>query len=159
MKICKENNKIIIYLQNKILKKVDFDNKELLEEYFEELFFKLKRILNLKLKGFYIVHVYIDKIYGAVIELKKEEFDYEYDEVDMQLIIEKSCFLYKINDYFFLNDDIKKHINMYLYNKKLYITFNDDILEKDIIKMIENIEIIYNSKDILLVAKKINQNH
>lgn len=130
-----------IYIMKKYVDNVDFTNKKELEVYLKKLFKILKEKYLLTIEGFYDVCIYVDKYYGIVISLQKEELDYyNYykDEVDMKISIVESTFLYQIDNF---NHNGKIHI----INNNMYLEITSDISDKDMMNLIENSNnILYN---------------
>lgn len=152
MKLENKDNLLIIYLKNKLVSGIDFTNKKELEKYFKELFIKLKEYYNIKINGYYNINVYIDKYYGAILELEKEELDYyNYfnNQVDMHIITENIDFLYLIDDYFIT--DYLGDYTLFLYKDKYYVLANKNT---NINYLLENSKIIYNNtKEIIKFGK------
>ena len=88
----------ILYLNNKYLDNVDFSNKQEIELYLKKIFSKLKQKFDNDISGFFEITIYINKDYGAVLVINKEDLDYyEYFSkgIEMQVnIINNSKFLY-----------------------------------------------------------------
>ncbi len=126
-----------IYIIKDKITNVDFNNDKSLEKYLKKLFKVLKDDYSVNIEGFYDVVIYIDKYYGIVIHMEKENLDYYnyYKEVDMRISIKNSTFLYQVDDY--------------IKNKKIHIINNNMYLEitnpSDLIYIIENSNsILYN---------------
>ena len=49
---------MIIYLQNDRIKNIDFSDKSDLQDYFKDLFVKLKNNYNININGYYYINVY-----------------------------------------------------------------------------------------------------
>lgn len=102
MKIEYSEDALIIYI-HRYEASMDFTNKSKVEQYFRGLFLKLKKYYGIELSGYYNIEVYYDKVYGAIIQLEKEELDYypSFDEtLDMRIsIISDQSILYKIEEY------------------------------------------------------------
>ncbi|MFI3307793.1 MAG: hypothetical protein R3Y21_04420 [Mycoplasmatota bacterium] len=131
----------IIYLKDKI---VDFEEKHLIEDYFISLFQTLKEKYNLNVKGYYNIKIYVDKFYGSVFLLEKEDIEtYDFsDTVDMRVELPiKKEFMFKINDLNFI-ENMDKFI---LYKDKfnLYLKIKKDLTKKEISYLLEHSEIIY----------------
>lgn len=108
-----------IYIVKSKIQGIDLTNKDKLEEYLKSLFSLLKSKYRIDIVGFYSVDIYMDKYYGIVIHMEKEDYySYYKNEVDMKINIIESSFLYEVNDIpRALIDKIKIHIiddNMYL---------------------------------------------
>ena len=65
-----------IYIKKKLIDNIDFNSKENLEDYLKNLFKILKNKYRITIEGFYDITVYIDKYYGIVLHLEKEDIDY-----------------------------------------------------------------------------------
>ena len=150
MKLVFKDNKIIVFLN----KKLDLD-KINLENYFKKLFFEIKDKYNLKLNGYYNINVYIDKYYGSIIEMEDEDLDYYnyFNQIDMEIKINKTTFLYEI-DYEYINKEILEKTIIYKLNNKLYFKIIDQSILN---KIIECSKIIYddNVREILKISKKV----
>ena len=98
MKCVFGNDYIIVYIQNS---NINEECLEDLETYFKEIFSKIREIYQINMNGFYFVNVYIDSIYGVILEIEEEKLEYiEYydDAVDMKISLHREEFLYKIKD-------------------------------------------------------------
>ena len=100
MRLETDNDKIIVYLKKELIGSIDFSDMDNLENYFKNIFLKLKNIYEIELKGYYNINVYIDKIYGIVLELIQENIEYgEYfNQIEMRIIPINTTFLYLIDD-------------------------------------------------------------
>lgn len=152
MKIEKDNEKIIIYLNKKNKIKIDTNNDENLEKKFKQLFKKLKEIYNIDMSGCIEITIYNNETYGNILEITKEEIEYfeYYDAIDMKITISKyNDILYKIDNIENIDGDI------YTYNGEIYLRPKKNEFQQ-IGKIIENSEIIYGRKcyEILKKAKK-----
>ena len=147
--LSKEENKYEFFLPKKLVKKVNFDNKSTIENYFQDFFLKLKNNYKFDICGFYEIDIYIDKLYGVIISMKKDDteyFDYFNKSVDMQISKpKKKEFLYKINDLYFINKTILKKINIYYYEKNYYLNLSK-ISNKELTKILEFVEVIYDDE-------------
>ena len=111
--IVNDDINMIIFLNKIYLNQIDFEDKEKLEIYFRKLLKTLKEFYKININGYYEINVYVDNNYGVILELKKEEieyFSYYEDEVDMQLIVHNTVFLYEIEDYFWIEKELKNII-------------------------------------------------
>ena len=138
------NDKVIIYVKKDNLHDIDFTNIEILESYFQELLKRLKDYYDIKIVGFYNIKVYIDDIYGIVLELENENIDYGdyYDQVEMRIIPIYTNFLYKVNDILNIKDS-----NIYLYKNDIYLKLSKNILLKDYYLVMDQAKIVYNNTD------------
>lgn len=144
MKVDVVEDKIIVYIKKKNIKDIDFNKIDILEKYFRELLLKLKNIYSIEINGFYNIKVYIDEIYGIVLDIEKENIDCYIDinQVEMRILPVKTFFLYKIDDIF----KYKKTI-LYEYKNSYYLKADKGILYKDYINLLENSKIVYNNTD------------
>ena len=148
--IRKDENTFDFYLQKQSFKNINFDNKNTLENYFQDFFLKLKQNYKFDVCGFYAIDIYIDNTYGVVISMLKEDVDY-YDyfnsNIDMQISKpKKTKFLYKVDDLFFIDKKILNKLEIYDYMGDYYLKSNN-ISNKEIIKLIEFSEIIYDETE------------
>ena len=150
MKVVFKDNKIIVFLN----KKLDLD-KVNLDIYFKKLYLKIKNKYNLELNGYYDINVYIDNNYGSIIEIENEDLDYYnyFNQIDMEIKVNKTTFLYEI-DYEYLDKELLSKSIIYKQNNKLYFKITD----KNILnKIIECSKIIYGDrvKEIMKSSKKV----
>jgi len=139
------NDVIIVFLMHYL----SFDDKDKLEDEFKEVLDKLEKVYKIEIKGNYKINVYKDKIYGVILEIKKDSEYYDYfNTIDMTINIIDSDFLYEVNDYF---NNVKGDI--YLYNDKIYL---DIYSKEDLYKIIESSRVIYKENHIRKNGKKIN---
>lgn len=129
MKCIINDDKIIIFLEKynkKYLNDIDY-----LEDYFRNIFLKLKEKYDIKIHGFCNVDAYLDDNDMVLeIEEEKELIDYYEDIIDMKILIHETSFLYEISNIFNINKYIKNEI--YVYKDKFYIdkkSLNLNILE------------------------------
>lgn len=145
---------ITIQLNDFYITELDLEQKDNLEQYFKQLFLRLHQFYGIKIKGYYNIIVYHDQQYGLVISLQKEAIDY-YDffdnEVDMRIIIDRGKhFLYQIDDYFFLDEEMKKVVNLYSYQKKLYLQVKEKLKPVKLGYLLEHSKLIYQNTDMIL---------
>ena len=141
MHIKKENNLLIIYLPNKL-----FDSNQDGEKYFYTLFSKLKNNYNISISGYCDISIYSDEYYGHVIEIKREEFDYLDSNIEMNIKIKKTNFLYEI-------DTITNYGTIYKYHNKFYLKLNKKITNNKYYQLLENSNLIYNDLTIKIISK------
>ena len=90
-----------IYIKKYLIEDIDFSIKSDIEKYLKKLFKILNNKYNIAVEGFYNITVYIDKYYGIILHLEKEELDYyEYykNQVDMRLVTVHTDFMYEVDD-------------------------------------------------------------
>ncbi len=154
------SNNIIFYLSKDYLNRINFSIGEDVEQKFKDLFIKLKNIYKLDLNGYYEVTVYVNDIYGIIIEMEKDDDEYIKifgDTLDMKITFKFDCeILYKIDNIDFINF---KNYNLYYYDDNLYISLknNLNIPYKDYLYLLENSSIIYGNelKKLKINLKKI----
>ncbi len=100
MKIDVRGNNLIVFLNSRVSSKIDFFDKMGLEDYFRDLFLKFKDIYSIDVSGSYNIEVFIDKSYGVILNIQKDNmdfFDYYDDSIDMKITISRcGNFLYKL---------------------------------------------------------------
>lgn len=154
MKFSSIDDEYTIYLNNYIIRNIDFFNNEELEKYINSVFNKLKKIYNIVLNGYYNIDIYIDNNYGAIINIKKDDieyYDYFSDQIDTQIIIHNnSNFLYKVKDFLDIKNNIQSNFSLYKYYDELYIKLNDEIDENKLGFILEYCEeICYDIEKII----------
>lgn len=134
MKILFDDDHIKIYI-SKQYKNIRQDN---IEEELKQFFINLNAYYKLELSGFYLVTVYIDKIYGVIIDMNKTDidyFDYYDDQVDMKITFKETEFLYQIDDnLYFENID---YLDIIFLQGKMYGKINQNIDNIRLGKIIE----------------------
>ena len=156
--IVNDDINMIIFLNKIYLNQIDFEDKEKLEIYFRKLLKTLKEFYKININGYYEINVYVDNNYGVILELKKEEieyFSYYEDEVDMQLIVHNTVFLYEIEDYFWIEKELKNKILLYKYNKKIYMVINHNVDDILLGKIIENSNLKYKDNQKIIKEKNL----
>lgn len=133
-----------IYLKANFIKDIDFNKKEELEIYFKRLFKILNNKYNIKVEGFYEITVYVDKFYGVILHLEKEELDY-YDyfknQVDMRIMTTNTEFLYLVDD---IPLNIIDKIEIITNNDNIYIKIKKKLNDIEMMNLMENSVITYN---------------
>lgn len=142
----------ILFINNKLINDIDFNDIDEIKEYFKKLFLKLKHEFNLEPNGFYIVKVYKD-INGIVLEIKEEDLDYYdlyNDEIEMKIILEEVTFLYQIED-IFIDNYLLNNSDIIQYDNKLYLKLNNKIDDIQIGYLYEMSKLVY--KDTFNIIK------
>ena len=111
----------------------------------------VKDIFNTHLKkynlnGRILFNVYIDKLYGMIIEIKKLN-DLIIDKlIDIKIKFNLNVsFLYEF-DYFYLIYNNIVNQNIYYYKDKFYLEIINDMNDSDYIKLLDNSIIVYNDE-------------
>ncbi|MEI3530379.1 MAG: hypothetical protein V8Q75_04815 [Bacilli bacterium] len=154
-----DENCMTIFLNKLYLKELNFDVREDLEDYFKELFLKLKKYYMINISGYYNIDVYIDNDYGLVINLNKENieyYDYFDNQIDMRISLKDSKFLYGIDDPLSLPAFAEG--NIYIYKDKYYVDFNDIIDNVTMMYLLEFSDIIFDEQiDIIRHSQKLKR--
>lgn len=156
MKIDKiDDNQLVIYLQINKIYDIDFKDSNKLEKFLRKLFLRLNDYYNIKIKGYYNVDVYRDKIYGIVLAINKEDLEY-YDfldnQVDMRIILHQVKFLYEVDDIF----DIEiKNYYIYKYLNNIYLMPKNKLNKKELAKLLEKSVIVYDSEELIKNSRKL----
>lgn len=126
------------------LDNLDIYNHDEIKDFVQDLF---NKILNkYKLYGKIVFNIFIDKLYGMIIEIKKENdlFIKNLIDIDIKFNLNIS-FLYEV-DYFYLSENNITNQNIYYYNNKFYLEIVNDIDEENYFKLLDNSLIIYDDK-------------
>lgn len=138
-----DNDYYIIKIYNNYL---DFDiyNHDEVGKFIEGIF---KNILKkYHIKGEVTFNIYIDKLYGMIIEVKRCDNEYLGDLVDIRIKFNLNVsFLYEV-DYFYLKDNKLLNQNIYYYNDRFYLEIINDIDNKDYLNLLDNSLILYSSE-------------
>jgi hypothetical protein len=137
---------MLLYLNKYYAPQIDFLNIKLLEKFMRKIFLIMKNDYNIVVKGFYNIDIYLDKNYGAIIELEKDEIDdYFMDEIDSKIVVHKdNDFLYKIDDLSVLSN-LKYEI--YTYHKEIFIKLKERLDNIKLGLLLEHVkEIVYERK-------------
>lgn len=157
MKIEFDDEEILIYLKKEKNKEINYTNEKELEIFLKNLFIKLSDIYNIKINGYYNIYVYIDKLFGLILKIKKEEFEY-YDlmdnQVEMKIILKDSKFMYMIDD---LSNINKELFNIYKFNNNIYLLPIKDMSNIKLAELIERSTIIWDSEEIIKKGNIINK--
>ena len=133
-----------IYVKKQVIEDVDFNDRESLEKYLKKLFKTLKNKYNITVEGFYDITVYIDKYYGVIFHLEKEDLDY-YDfyknQVDMRIITIDTEFMYKVDD---IPLNLLDKINVFAINNEIYIKIKDDLTNLEMMELVENSRLVFD---------------
>lgn len=148
-------DEFVIYLKKNTIFDINYANENELKKMLKKLFIKLNDVYNIKVNGYYIIHVYIDRNYGTVLQIKREEIEY-YDffdnQVDMKIVLKRNPFLYKVEDFFNIN--LRKY-KVYRYLNDLYLLPKKQLVYSELINLLEKSIIIYDSDKIIKNGIKI----
>lgn len=157
MKIIFDNGHLTIFLNNLYLKDINLNKKEVIEKFLNELTNKLKFYYDITLKGFINVWLYLDKNYGLVIKIEKEELEYfDYNEaLDMNIKIKEVSFLYELKEV--LNKTFLNKFIIYKYRDNFYLKPKQKLSDIDMGILLENTKIIYKNVDRILKSEVIGR--
>ena len=139
-----DENVFDIYIKKDGLGNVDFNNKDNIEKYLKKLFRILKNKYFVKIEGFYNITIYIDKYYGVIFHLEKEEleyYDYFKNQVDMRIISIDTEFLYLVDD---IPNVLSNKIKICIINNNIYLKIKKELTNLEMMNLIENSKIIYD---------------
>ena len=126
-----------IYIKRELIDNIDFNNKTDLEKYLKKLFKILKNKYNIVIEGFYEITVYIDKYYGVIFHLEKEDIDY-YDyfknQVDMRIITIDTDFLYLVDD---IPQNLLNKVDVIIIDKNIYLKIKENLSKVEMMKLLE----------------------
>ncbi len=145
-----DESNLILFLNNQSISKIDFKDRETLEEYFRNLFLKLKDVYQIIIRGYYRIDIYLDTYYGAIIEIVQEELEYfEYDDnqVDMHICIHQTPILYELEEYIPLDQNI---YDMIWYHNKWYVKLKQNISDLSFGRLLEYAKIHYQESEHIL---------
>jgi hypothetical protein len=151
-----------VFLNKHYLKDINFNKMVNIELFLKKIIINLNKYYNLNMEGYYNVLIYVNNLYGIVIELMKIDDDYIKlfnKKIDMKITFNlDSIFLFKLNDYFLLNELKISKKEIYYYENNFYLNIlNKEINELLMMKLLEHTEIIYGDKvyEILEYGKKL----
>ncbi len=142
-------NNLVFYLNKDYLDKINFNINENVEQEFKNLFIKLKNIYNLELNGYYEVTVYVNDVYGIIIEMEKDDDEYIKifgDTLDMKITFKFDCeIFYKIENIDFIKFN---NYNLYYCNNELFLSLKNNLKlsYKDYLYLLENSSIVYGNQ-------------
>ena len=133
-----------IYIKKELIDNIDFNNKNDLEKYLKKLFKILKNKYNIVIEGFYDITVYIDKYYGVVIHMEKDDieyYDYYKNQVDMRIINIDTNFLYLV-------DDIPKYllnkVDVIIIDNQIYLKLKEELSKVGMMKLLEISKVVFD---------------
>ena len=132
-----------IYIKKELINNIDFNNKTELVKYLKKLFKVLKNKYNIKIEGFYNITVYIDKYYGVIFNIEKEEleyYNYIKNQVDMKVITIDTEILYLVDDIPF---DIINKVNIHIKDNNIYLKVKEELTNLEMMKLLEFSKVVY----------------
>lgn len=147
MKVEVISNGYIIYLNQFNLIDIDFKNMDILEDSFKKLLKKLNNYYHIDINGYYNINVYLDKYYGAILQIEKESLDYydyfESDTIAMRIKKIDVDFLYEVEDFLFAKDFFDK-FKLITKNNHIYLKIIDGLSYKEYLLLTEMSKIVYD---------------
>lgn len=153
MKLLTLNNQITLYLNNMYLHNLDLENKDAIQNYIKQMFTKISIKYDIEFDGYYIVKLYVDKNYGIIIEIKKEELeylDYFSNQIEINTEVTSDSFLYEIDD---VDKNIFSKFIIYKLFDKLYLKIKNQLSNIEMGNILEHAQIIYGSKAKTIIKK------
>ncbi len=122
MKIEENSEGMNLFLNNQYFDGINWNDKISIEDVVRDIFLKIKTNFRVKLKGFYKIKIYPNKV-GVFMEVKKIDDDnYDGNEINFRIIVifNKEMYL-KLDDSFYIEGDYEK----LFYQNYYYIKLND----------------------------------
>lgn len=144
MKYIQYDEDFTLYLNTLYLGKINLDDSEDISEYVKEVLIQLKDYYRIKLQGFYKIYVYVNKLYGMIMDIKKiEDYDdFGIDNIDLKIILKKNSEMFlKTDNYDFVKD------RDCFFMKGNYYYINIESISKEYIHYVEFFDIIYKDID------------
>ena len=132
-----------IYIKKELINDINFNSKEDLEKYLKKLFKTLKNKYNILIEGFYDITVYIDKYYGVIFHLDKEDleyYDYYKNQVDMRIVTIDTEFLYLVED---IPYNLLNKVNVEINNNNIYLKIKEQLNKLEMMKLLEISKVVY----------------
>ena len=134
-----------IYIKRELINNIDFNNKDILEKYLKNLFKTLNNKYNIKIVGYYDITIYIDKYYGIIVHLEREDleyYDYFSNQIDMKILIKDIDFLYEVED---IPKFILNKVKVIIESKKIFLKIEKPLTDLEMMKLLEISKIYYKS--------------
>ena len=132
MKVVIKDDLIILFLNKDYISTLDLTDKETIHNYLKQLLLKLQNNYDLDFNGFYNMNLYIDKYYGVIIEVKKEELEYlDYftsTEINTKIIEDSFLYIYTYKNHIYIkiNNQLKSHEIGFLLEHTLKIIYGKE---------------------------------
>ena len=153
MKVVIKDDLIILFLNKDYISTLDLTDKETIHNYLKQLLLKLQNNYDLDFNGFYNMNLYIDKYYGVIIEVKKEELEYldYFTSTEINTKIIEDSFLYEITN---IDDFNNNNYQIYTYKNHIYIKINNQLKSHEIGSLLEHtLKIIYGKERNKIIKK------
>jgi len=148
-------NKFTIFVNATYFKEINWNDKTSIAENVKKLLLSLSDIYNIKLNGYYIMNVYVNKDIGTFIEVEEDDpFEFDFPSIDLKITIYlKKPFYLGVEDYFLLPDSLK----IYYYKNMFFVNINslpNTLLLLEMGKIIYGEEVDKVVKKGILINKK-----
>ena len=133
-----------IYIKKELIDNIDFNNKEDLEKYLKKLFKVLKNKYEIIIEGFYDVTVYIDKYYGVIIHLEKDDieyYDYFKNKVYMRIITRDTDFLYLVED---IPNNLLNKMDIIVINNQIHLKIKEELNRVEMMRLLEISKVVFD---------------
>jgi len=134
-----------IYIKKELIDNIDFNNKDDLQKYLKNLFKILKNKYSVVIEGFYDITVYVDKFYGVVIHMEKDDieyYDYFKNQVDMRIITIDTSFLYLVED---IPNDLINKVDVIIIDKDIYLKIKEELSKVEMMKLLEISKVVFDN--------------
>ena len=134
-----------IYIKKELIDNIDFNNKEDLQKYLKKLFKILKNKYGVVIEGFYDITVYVDKFYGVVIHMEKDDmeyYDYYRNQVDMRIITIETSFLYLVED---IPKYLLNKVDIIIIDKNIYLKIKEELSKVEMMQLLELSKVVFDS--------------
>lgn len=139
-----DNLTLDIYIKKELINNINFNDKDDLEKYLKSLFKTLKNKYDITIEGFYEITVYVDKYYGVVLHLEKDELDY-YDyfknQVDMRIVTVDTDFMYLVEN---IPNNLLNKVKVCIKDNNVYLKIKEELTKLEMMELIENSKIVYD---------------
>jgi len=132
-----------IYIKKELINNIDFNNKSELENYLKKLFKILRNKYNIKIEGFYNITVYVDKYYGVIFNIEKEEleyYNYIKNQVDMKVVTIYTEILYLVDD---IPIELLNKFNINIKDNNIYLKIKEELTNLEMMKLLEFSKVVY----------------
>lgn len=125
---------------------IDINDIDKVEKQMLKLLGNLNKKYDTNLYGYYNAFLYIDKNYGMIICLKKEDLeylDYLNNSLELNVKIILDSFLYKVEDLFIIDRNLLDKFNVFKYKDCFYLEVKNKINGVLLGTVLEKAEIIF----------------
>ncbi len=157
MRVVCSDDIVSLYINKVYFQNFDFSDKCFLESYLKKILKMLSNRYNLFFDGFYDINMYTDINYGVIIDVIREDleyFDYFNNQIQMNIKVIETSFLYELFDFPTFSIEM---FDVYKFSDKIYVKIKEQMDVIMLGKLIELSRIIYGNEaqKILKLAKKV----